>query len=97
MLTKFVISSLVIVLSACVATGPADDGYENSNEWVNNGRLLSDDVKTVYRSLENQAEGMDYNAYDEWLKARESNTVEYQRFKQWQEFEQYHQWKQQSQ
>lgn len=86
----------MVLLSACTVTGPADDGYENSNEWVDNGRLLSDEAKTIYSSAENQA-GFDYNDYQDWLKARETNSAEYRKFKQWQEFEKYYQWKQQSQ
>lgn len=38
------------LLAACAVTGPADDGYDNSNEWVDTGRLLSEDVTTVYSS-----------------------------------------------
>jgi len=37
-------------LAACKATGPADDGWENQNEWVDNGRLLDDETKTIYSS-----------------------------------------------
>lgn len=89
--------SLVILLSACTITAPADDGYENSNEWVDNGRLLPDEVKIIYSSAENLTEGFDYNAYQDWLNAMENNTLEYQKFRQWQEFEKYYRWKQQSQ
>jgi len=43
------------LLGACTVTGPADDGYDNSNEWGNNSRLLSDDTKTIYSSEEKQS------------------------------------------
>ena len=45
--------SLLIV--GCTATGPADDGYENSNELTDNGRLLSDEAKTIYSTEEAQS------------------------------------------
>ena len=43
------------LLGACAATGPADDGYDNSNEWVDSGRLLSAEKKTLYQSGQKQA------------------------------------------
>lgn len=98
---------ILTLLMGCTVTGPADDGYENSNEWVDNGRLLSEDVKTIYNSdiqpdssdVSNNAfdtnADMDYSAYIQWQQAKEKNTAEYQKFKQWQEFENYDQWKKQ--
>ncbi len=44
----------ILLLGACTVTGPADDGYDNSNEWNDTGTLLSDDVKTIYSSEEKQ-------------------------------------------
>ena len=99
----------VFVLGGCTVTGPADDGWDNSNEWVDNGRLLSDDSSgyTVY-STENKAAGdaktatdadssasdtLDFAAYKEWQEAKESNSEEYRKFKQWQEFENFQRWK----
>lgn len=102
MFYRLLILPLLIIPVACTVTGPADDGWENQNEWVDNGRLLSDDAKNIYRSSAKTTnntpsgiEGFDYDAYQQWLKARESNSAEYQKFRQWQEFEAYYQWKQQ--
>lgn len=101
----------VFVLGACTVTGPADDGFENSNEWVDNGRLLSDDNSgyTIYRSDNKQSanpatntaadsssdDELDYAAYRQWLDAKENNSPEYQKFTQWQEFENFQRWKEQ--
>lgn len=88
-----------LLISGCAITGPADDGWENSNEWVDNGRLLSDESKTVYSSKDSKkagtsrGEGLDYDAYRQWQEAKESNSPEYQKFKQWQEFEAFDRWK----
>jgi len=43
------------LLGACTVTGPANDGYDNSNEWGNTGRLFSAEKKTVYNSEQKQA------------------------------------------
>ncbi len=100
----------LVLLGGCVATGPADDGYENSNEWVDNGRLLSNETKVVYSS-QNQNESTiekpapeakassaaekEFTAYQQWLEARKNNSGEYQKFQQWQEFENFQRWKEQ--
>ena len=95
-------------LAGCAVTGPADDGFENSQEWVDNGRLLSSEDKVVY-STENQSDEnatkpeaksnsnseKDFTAYKQWLEAKENNTGEYQKFQQWQEFETFQRWKEQ--
>lgn len=99
------------LLGACTVTGPVDDGFENSNEWVDNGRLLSDDNSgyTVYRSEKKQSSDstantdtdspssreLDYATYNQWLDAKQNNSIEYQKFKQWQEFEDFQRWKEQ--
>lgn len=99
------------LLGACTVTGPADDGFDNSNEWVDNGRLLSDDSSgyTVYKSEKKQTiepsanvsaaaasnDQLDYTAYKQWLDAKENNSPEYQKFMQWQEFENFLRWKEQ--
>lgn len=99
-LTVFFLLLTWLLPSACTVTGPADDGWENYNEWVDNGRLLADETKTVYRGSEPQPAsasrdaGLDFDAYQHWRKARESNSAEYQRFRQWQEFEAFDRWKQ---
>lgn len=88
-----------LLISGCTVTGPPDDGWDNSYEWVNNGRLLSDETKTVYSSSDSQnssasqGTNLNYDAYQQWQDAKESNTAEYQKFKQWQEFEAYERWK----
>lgn len=96
---------LILLLSsflvACTITGPADDGYENSNEWLDNGRLLSDKTREIYTSESQQnTKGaniteLELDSYNQWQQAREQNSVEYQKFKQWQEFEDYQRWKDQ--
>lgn len=107
--SKLLILVLFAFLTGCTVTGPADDGYENDNEWVDNGRLLSEDTKRIYGTSEQQSSKtdnspdsdtnlkaeMDYSAYKQWQQAREKNTSEYQKFKQWQEFEEYQRWKEQ--
>ena len=110
--TKLLILILpALLLGACTVTGPADDGFENSNEWVDSGRLLSDDNSgyAVYRSENKQSSGsatstdansptsdeLEYATYKQWLDAKEKNSSEYQKFKQWQEFEDFHRWKEQ--
>ena len=87
-----------LLLGACTVTGPADDGYDNSNEWGNTGRLLSDETKTIYDSEKKQAAvkpeqtssvGLDDKAEFEqfkiWnqLKTEDRESEEYQEFLQW--------------
>lgn len=100
-----------LLLGGCTVTGPADDGFENSNEWVDNGRLLSDDNSgyTVFSSEKKQAgrttantetesplkDELDFVAYRQWLNAKQKHSPEYRKFKQWQEFEEFQRWKEQ--
>ncbi len=102
--SKLLILSLLTLLAGCAVTGPADDGYDNSNEWVDNGRLLSEDTKTIYSSIDQKGikptnpdsnTNIDYDAYKQWQQAREQNSADYRKFKQWQEFEEYKRWKEQ--
>jgi hypothetical protein len=106
--TRLLVLFLLSFLAGCAATGPADDGYDNSNEWVDNGRLLSNDSKVVYSSQQQSGETVttsesesnsnsakDFTAYKQWLEAKENNTGEYQKFQQWQEFETFQRWKEQ--
>lgn len=86
---KLIILLLLVLLSACTVTGPADDGYERSNEWVDNGRLLADDTKEIF----NMDTEQNYTAYQQWREAKDQNSPEYQKFKQWLEFEDYQRWK----
>jgi hypothetical protein len=71
-----------LLLGACTVTGPADDGYDNSNEWVDNGHLLSNDTKTLYNSVQSQSAAV--------LKPDQSNALaldektEFEQFKLWQ-------------
>ncbi len=98
---KLLILLLPVFLFGCAATGPADDGYDNSNEWVDNGRLLTDDKKNIYstekkqngESLNSSSSEQNYTAYQQWQEARDKNSSEYQRFKQWQEYEEFQRWK----
>ena len=103
---KLPVMLLICLLAGCTVTGPADDGFENSNEWVDNGRLLSDRHKVIYSSQQpgqhtatssagasSMNSEIDFAAYQQWLEARDKNTAEYHKFKQWQEFEAFLRWK----
>ena len=86
------------LLSACAVTGPADDGFDNSNEWVDIGRLLSDEKKTVYSSEQKQVsvkqdqvssialdEKAEFEQYKRWnqLRTEDRESAEYQEFLLW--------------
>ena len=86
------------LLGACAMTGPADDGYDNSNEWVDNGLLLSPEKKTMYSSEQKQVsvkteqvssipldEKAEFEQFKIWNKLRTEKTdsEEYQEFLQW--------------
>jgi len=86
------------LLGACAVTGPADDGFDNSNEWVNTGRLLSDEKKSVYNSEQKQVsakqdqvssipldEKAEFEQFKIWNKLRteQMDSEEYQEFLQW--------------
>ena len=99
------IIALSFLATACTVTGPADDGFENSNESVDIGRLLTDDGEayTIYNSDDKKSDTAstdaktitDFEAYEQWKQAKEKNSPEYQKFQQWQEFEEFQHWKQQ--
>ena len=97
--TRLPVLFLLSFLAGCTVTGPADDGYENSNEWVDNGRLLSGKTKTVYNNNQQNSKpsnsDADYVSYQQWLEAKDNNSGEYQKFKKWQEFEEFQLWKEQ--
>ena len=86
------------LLSACAVTGPADDGFDNSNEWVDIGRLFSGENKTIYKSDQKQAsvkpiqagsmaldEKTEFEQFKKWNKLRteDRESAEYQEFLQW--------------
>jgi len=86
------------LLGACAVTGPADDGFDNSNEWVDNGRLFSDEQKTIYDSDQKQVsvipeqtssvvldEKTEFEQFKIWNKLRtvDMESAEYQEFLQW--------------
>ncbi len=86
------------LLGACTVTGPADDGYDNSHEWVDNGRLLSDETKTIYSSEQKQASAKqdqvssiamddkaEFEQFKRWdqLRTEDRESAEYQEFLQW--------------
>lgn len=58
---RLAIIPLAILISACAATGPADDGFENSLESVDIGKLQDNDglidrvVQKVIKSPETTA------------------------------------------
>jgi len=98
---------LSFLLTGCAITGPADDGYDNNNEWIDNGRLLSEETKVIYSSSNGQSTKVanqpnassetDFAAYKQWQDAKENNSPEYQKFRQWQEYEAFQRWKEQQQ
>jgi len=86
------------LLGACAVTGPADDGYDNSHEWVDTGRLFSDEKKTVYSSEQKQVsakqdqvssiatdEKAEFEQFKVWneLRTEDKGSEEYQEFLQW--------------
>jgi hypothetical protein len=88
----------ILLLGACTVTGPADDGYDNSNEWVDNGRLLSSDDKTLYKSEQKQAsvkakqaslmpldDKAEFEEFKIWnkLRTKGEESEEYMEFIQW--------------
>ena len=104
--SKLLILFIPILLIGCTVTGPADDGYERDNEWVDNGRLLSDDTKRIFSTEKKHASNTmrqveaggdndeaDYAAYQQWLQAKDKNSAEYQKFQKWKEFEEFQRWK----
>ena len=81
----------IFLLGACTVTGPADDGYDNSNEWVNSGRLFSAEKKTIYSSEQKQAGSMalddkaEFEQFKIWneLRTKGEESEEYREFLQW--------------
>jgi hypothetical protein len=81
----------IFLLGACTVTGPADDGYDNSNEWGNSGRLFSTEKKTIYSSEQKQASSMaldektEFEQFKIWneLRAKGEESEEYREFLQW--------------
>ena len=86
------------LLGACAVTGPADDGYDNSNEWVDTGRLLSDEKKTIYNSEQKQVsvkpehtssialdDKAEFEQFKRWnqLRTEDRESEEFQEFLQW--------------
>jgi len=95
---RLVILFCTFLLGACTVTGPVDDGFDTDNEWVDNGRILSDDVKTLYSSeqkqvsakqdqvssvaLDDKAEFEQFKIWNQ-LKTEDRESEEYQEFLQW--------------
>ena len=101
-----ILIALSFLASACTITGPADDGFENSQESLDIGRITSEDGEayTVYSTDDKGDPGStdaspetlaDFEAYQEWKQGKEKNSPEYQKFKRWEEFEEFKRWKQQ--
>lgn len=99
-----IIIALSFLTAACTVTGPADDGFENSNESLDIGRLFSEDSETyTLYSTDDKSDShstdastiTDFEDYEQWKQAKEKNSLEYQKFKRWQEFEEFQRWKQQ--
>ena len=92
------------LLGACTVTGPADDGFERDNEWVDNGRLLSDETKTIYKLEQKQAsvkpsqsssmaldEKSEFEHFKIWnkLRAKGVESEEYMEFLQWLNYQEF--------
>jgi len=85
------------LLGACTVTGPADDGYDNSNEWGNSGRLFSAEKKTVYTSEQKQASSMavdektEFEQFKIWneLRTKGEESEEYREFLQWLNYQEF--------
>ena len=101
---RLVLFFCAFLIGACTVTGPADDGYDNSNEWGNNGRLMSNDIKTLYDSDQKQAsvkpehassialdEKIEFEHFKIWnkLRAKGVESEEYQEFLQWLNYQQF--------
>lgn len=91
--TKLFAPLIPFLLFGCTVTGPADDGYERDNEWVDNGRLLSSDNKTLYSSedksgsktlLQRITGANTDKAVDNNPEQDSSNYAEFEQFKEWQ-------------
>ncbi len=104
------IALVAFLPGACTITGPADDGFANSQESVSIGRLFSDDDEgyTLFRSRKDEANPggsvetlpetggeTEFRAFQEWSRARRDNTPDYQKFRLWQEFESFQRWREQ--
>jgi len=72
-----------LLLGACTATGPADDGYDNSNEWTDTGTLLSDDARTVYSTEEVATPATSEPEQTSTIALSEK--AEFEKFKQWEQ------------
>ena len=83
---------------ACAVTGPADDGFDNSQEWVDTGRLFSDEQKTIYSSEQKQVsvkqdqvssialgDKSEFEQFKRWnqLRTEDRESAEYQEFLLW--------------
>ena len=73
------------LLVGCTATGPADDGYDRDNEWVDNGRLFSDEQKVIYRSPEKSTVETKINAAAPKPGVNSNTVADYASYQQWQD------------
>jgi len=95
---RLVILFCTFLLGACTVTGPADDGFESDNEWIDNGRLGSSDmqslfkskqkkdtVKTVHASSFDLDEKTEFEYFKIWnkLRTKGAESDEYREFLQW--------------
>ena len=85
----------ISLLNACTVTGPADDGFEKDNEWVDNGRLGGGMI--IFSSKQKQAnsivldEKTEFEQYKRWNKLRteDKESAEYQEFLQWLSYQEF--------
>ncbi len=85
-------------------TGPADDGYEKDNEWVDNGRLGLGGINTLFESEKKQVtenpeqtsstaldEKSEFELFKIWtmLKAKGVESEEYREFLQWLNYQEF--------
>ena len=102
LLTIFICTFL---LGACVVTGPADDGFEKDNEWVDNGRLGSgmtfnlgqkqgsNDSTVQVKQVNSVALGekSEFESFKIWneLKASGIESKEYREFLEWLKYQEF--------
>ena len=101
---RLVLFLYTFLLGACTVTGPADDGYNNSNEWVDNGRIGLNDIKGLFKSEQKRAsvepkqtssiakdEKTEFEHFKIWnkLRAKSAESEEYMEFLQWLNYQEF--------
>jgi hypothetical protein len=85
-ITRLALLFCALLLGACTVTGPADDGYDNSNEWTDNGTLMSDDTKTLYDSEAKKSSAtVESGTVSTTATTATNDKDEFEQFKEWNE------------